>query len=130
MNIFVKLFTSILIVISIAEISKRINPILGGLVSGLPLGTGLSVYFISYKFGSNYLLEVIPWGICGLISSIIFCFIYLYTDMKLDKKNKIISILISSFAAIIFFMLTGYLLYEINITLVLSVLLFFVSINS
>lgn len=51
MIIVVKFLLAVLSVVVLEEISKRINPVLGGLLSGLLLGTGLSVYFITYQRG-------------------------------------------------------------------------------
>jgi uncharacterized membrane protein (GlpM family) len=61
--IIYKLIISILVVVILSEISKKINPLLGGILSGLPLGTGLAVYFISYEKGIEFLIGGIPWAV-------------------------------------------------------------------
>jgi len=86
--ILIKIIISTLIVVLLAEISTRVNPVLGGIFSGLPLGAGLSVYFISYQEGIPFLVRGIPWGISALSSSILFCFFYLITGRYFKLKNK------------------------------------------
>ena len=90
--ILIKILISTVIVVLLAEISTRINPVLGGILSGLPLGAGLSVYFISYQNGIEFLVTGIPWGISALSSSILFCFFYFITGRYFKSGNNIISI--------------------------------------
>ncbi|MBP7901406.1 MAG: hypothetical protein KA015_01180 [Spirochaetes bacterium] len=120
----IKILVSIAIVLLLAEISKRINPTLGGIISGLPLGTALSVYFISYQMGETYLIDVIPWGICGLISSILLCFIYLILDFCLKINNKYFSIIVSSIFSFAVFLISGYFFYAVKLNIRLSLLIF------
>ncbi|HZK11345.1 MAG TPA: hypothetical protein VFD10_03205, partial [Atribacterota bacterium] len=108
--ILIKILISTIIVVLLAEISTRVNPVLGGIFSGLPLGAGLSVYFISYQEGIPFLVTGIPWGISALSSSILFCFFYLVTGRYFKPKNNLISIAASSFMGFISFFISGYLI--------------------
>jgi hypothetical protein len=63
MLVLIKLVLSVIIIVAIAEISKKISPQIGGIISGLPLGTGLSIYFISYEQGVDFTIKGVPWGI-------------------------------------------------------------------
>ncbi|MGF7047694.1 putative membrane protein (GlpM family) [Paenibacillus sp. DS2015] len=120
----IKLLVSILVVIAITEISKRVNPELGGIISGLPLGTGLSVYFISYEMGTDYILHAIPWGITGLVSSILFCLAYFMVGRYLVNCKKNIQIIFSSFLSILLFIITGYVVQQLDLSLLYSVFVF------
>ncbi len=108
--LFVKVVISIVFVIVLAEIAKRVNPILGGVLSGLPLGTGLSVYFISYEQGVTFLVPVIIWGIAALSASIIFCLVYLFVGKFFRNVKKIISILCSVVCSFLAFLIIGFLI--------------------
>ncbi|WP_089281868.1 hypothetical protein [Anaerovirgula multivorans] len=122
--LIVKLLLSFFIIISLAEISKRVSLQLGGTLSGLPLGAGLSVYFISYEQGVEFTVQGIPWGIAGLSASIIFCFVY-FIIVRANKSNsKLVSILIPSIASIIVFLAFGRLLTLIPLTMLRATLLF------
>ncbi len=104
--IIIKIVVSIITVVSLAEISKRINPVLGGVLLGLPLGAGLSVYFISYEQGIPFLLAGIPWAIAGLASSILFCLAYWFTGLHITA-GKLKTIACCSLAAISVFFASG-----------------------
>ncbi|HER24611.1 MAG TPA: hypothetical protein ENO17_06155 [Candidatus Atribacteria bacterium] len=124
--ILIKILISTIIVVLLAEISTRVNPVLGGIFSGLPLGAGLSVYFISYQEGISFLVSGIPWGISALSSSILFCFFYLMTGKYLHPKNNLISITASSFMGFISFLSSGYLIYKLNFNLLSAAMIFFI----
>ena len=98
---------------------------MGGILSGLPLGAGLSVYFISYQEGIPFLVKGIPWGISALSSSILFCFFYLVTGRYFKPENNLISIATSSLMGFISFFITGYLIYKLDFNLLSAAILFF-----
>ena len=124
--ILIKIIISTIIVVLLAEISTRVNPVLGGIFSGLPLGAGLSVYFISYQEGIPFLVRGIPWGISALSSSILFCFFYLVTGRYFKLKNNLISITASSFMGFISFFISGYLIYKSDFNLLSAAMIFFI----
>lgn len=126
MFILAKILISTVIVLLLNEIAKRISPSFSGLISGLPLGTGLSVYFIAYQEGTSFMLEGIPWGIAGLTSSLFFCLTYLLSGSYLKNRNKITAILISSFSSIVAFLLTGWIIHSLHLTVFSSLLLFII----
>lgn len=119
-----KIIISILTVVLLAEISKRVNPTLGGMLSGLPLGAGLSVYFISYSEGVEFIIKGIPWGIAGLAASILFCFFYLLGAKLAGNRNKAISILISSILGFAVFFISGYIIHGFNLELYSAISIF------
>ena len=124
--ILIKILISTIIVVLLAEISTRVNPVLGGILSGLPLGAGLSVYFISYQNGIEFLVKGIPWGISALSSSILFCFFYLITGRYFKSGNNIISIAFSSLMGFISFYISGYLIYKLDLNLLSATIIFFI----
>ena len=86
--ILLKLGISILAVVGLAEIAKRVDPALSGVLLGLPLGAGLSVYFIAYEHGIEFLVAGIPWAIAGLAASLLFCLGYLFAGLKCDGRKS------------------------------------------
>ena len=124
--ILTKILISTVIVVLLAEISIRVNPVLGGILSGLPLGAGLSVYFISYQEGIPFLVRGIPWGISALSSSILFCFFYLMTGRYFKSGNNIISIAFSSLMGFVSFYISGYLIYKLDLNLLSATIIFFI----
>lgn len=125
MELFIiKIAVTILVVVAIAEISKRVTPRLGGLLLGLPLGVGLSVYFITYSEGVPFMMESIPWGLAGLGPGVIFCFFYLAAGRVFRVKNRLASIMVSSLTGILFFCASGLLLSFLDIGLITAILIF------
>lgn len=122
-----KVIISILVVVILTEVSKRVNPTLGGILSGVPLGAGLSVYFISYSEGIEFMVQGIPWGIGGLVSAIAFCFFYLLGGKLTYDKNKIFSIAFSSILGFTVFFAIGYVIRGINLGLSLASVIFIVA---
>lgn len=118
-----KIVVSLLTVVSLAEISKRVNPVLGGVLLGLPLGAGLSVYFIGAEQGLDFLLEGIPWAVAGLSSSLLFCLVYLGTGLLMPQK-RLTSICICSIAAMAAFFLSGTVIRSIRMELPVALLIF------
>jgi len=124
--ILIKILISTVIVVLLAEVSTRVSPVLGGILSGLPLGAGLSVYFISYQEGILFLVRGIPWGISALSSSILFCFFYLITGRRFKSENKLISIAFSSLMGFFSFYISGYLIFKLNLNLLSATIIFFI----
>jgi hypothetical protein len=68
---------TIVTVLVLAEISRRVSPTLAGVISGLPLGSGLTMIFVAVEQGPAFALEAAPWGILGLTASLAFSLAYL-----------------------------------------------------
>lgn len=102
----VKIAISIAAVVGLAEIAKRVDPVLSGVLLGLPLGAGLTVYFVSYEQGMEFLLPGLPWAIAGLASALIFCLAYLLCG-RYFSKGRLVPILGCSTVALLAFFLSG-----------------------
>ncbi|MCZ8515463.1 hypothetical protein O9H85_24270 [Paenibacillus filicis] len=122
--VLIKLVLSVLIIVGLAEISKRISPQIGGIISGLPLGTGLSIYFISFEQGVDFTIKGVPWGIAGLSASILFCVIYLLVSRMKESTNRILLIAKSSFISIASFFIFGYFIFLMKFNLFQAILIF------
>ncbi|HCL91033.1 MAG TPA: hypothetical protein DHW70_06905 [Candidatus Atribacteria bacterium] len=122
--IIIKILISMIIVIIFAEISTRINPVLGGVLSGLPLGAGLSVYFISYKESIPFLVNGIPWAIVALASSILFCLSYFIIGEYFRLNNKLLSITLCSLGGFASFFISGYFINRLKLGLFSAIILF------
>ncbi|NTZ17566.1 hypothetical protein EXW96_08300 [Paenibacillus sp. JMULE4] len=120
-----KIVISVLIVFGLAGISKRANPHLAGMISGIPLGTGLSIYFISLEQGIDFTIRGIPWGIAGLAAALVFCFVYLVISGSLALNWKGTVIFLSSTGGIFAFLLSGYFIYSLEVNVASASFIFF-----
>lgn len=86
-------------VVGLAEIAKRIDPVLSGVLLGLPLGAGLSVYFVAAEQGVDFVVSGLPWAIAGLCSAVVFCTVYLAVGQWM-KSGRLMEMTSCSVAAI------------------------------
>ncbi len=131
MDILSKILVSIVIVLLLAEITKRVNPLLGGILAGLPLGAGLSVYFVSASAGIEFVTKGIPWAIAGVASSILFCLGYLMTGKSERFKSNLLNTLVSSLSGICSFFIFALIIrqLQLNIWTACAIFIFIYLIN-
>lgn len=108
-------------VVLLSEFAKRVNASLAGILVGLPLGAGLSVYFIAYEQGVDFLIPAIPWGIAGLISAQLFCLAYVKLGLA-SKQPPLVAITLSSAGGAAVFLGSGAIIRLLDLSLVLAVL--------
>lgn len=120
--VFIKFAISTFVVVALAEVSKRINPKLAGVLMGLPLGAGLSVYFIAAEKGIPYVTDGIPWAIAGLTSALMFNIGYLLVARLVC--NVFLSVIYASFSALLLYFANSFLLVNSNLSLGFSAFIF------
>ncbi|MFQ3619567.1 MAG: hypothetical protein SNJ78_01355 [Spirochaetales bacterium] len=104
-----KVCITLLLVLIITEISKRINPAIGGILMGLPLGAGLSTFFLAYEQGVPFLINAIPYGILGLGSSLLLSLGYYLTNRWFPHPVRWISALRGSLGGVVIYGAVSYL---------------------
>ncbi len=104
--ILFKIIISAVTVVALAEIAKRVDPVLSGILLGLPLGAGLSVYFVALEQGVDFITPGLPWAIAGLSSALIFCTVYLFVGRRLNS-GRVSNIGLASGVALAAFFLSG-----------------------
>ncbi|MHC1761188.1 MAG: hypothetical protein AB9917_17095 [Negativicutes bacterium] len=118
-----KIVISLGTVVALAEIAKRVDPVLSGVFLGLPLGAGLAVYFIAYEQGLAFLIQGIPWAIAGLAASVMFCTAYLFAGRRFDGR-RLLSIVFCSLVAMGVFFVAGAWIRSLDLTLLSGTILF------
>lgn len=84
--LIIKIILSSLIIISLALVAQRVSSKVAGLLSALPMGTALVLFFYGLEYGSSYVAEVSSFNILGLSASLIFVLFY-YLGAKLFEDN-------------------------------------------
>lgn len=118
-----KVFISLVTVLFLTEVAKRVDPVLSGILLGLPLGAGLAVYFIAFEQGSEFMLQGLPWAIAGLSSSVLFCTVYLFAG-RCFGDSRLLSIGLCSLLATASFFLSGAVIRSMDLTVVSGTVLF------
>jgi len=124
--VLLKIAIAAVTVVVLAEIAKRVDPVLSGVLLGLPLGAGLSVYFVALEQGVDFIVPGLPWAIAGLCAAMIFCTVYLFTGLRL-KVGRQLGIFCCSVAAAAAFFVSGALIRNLEWT-VLSATATFLSV--
>ncbi|MCL1818976.1 MAG: hypothetical protein FWG35_08585, partial [Spirochaetaceae bacterium] len=125
MSIFlVKFFITIFAVIILAEIAKRIHPNVAGILMGLPPGAAISMYFFAYENGTEFALSVIPWGIAGLSSTVVFALAYLCAGRACARRGPLVRIGASAGASLLAWAVFALLLRLIPMSLPLAAIIF------
>jgi hypothetical protein len=103
-----------------------VNPQLGGTLSGLPLGLGLSVYFISFEQGIDFALAGVAWGIAALSAAILLGLVYFLMAKLTLTGNKNLSMLITAISSVLAFLFIGFLISLVNFNVAQATALFIV----
>lgn len=124
--IILKTVVSILVVLGLVYISEK-TPKIGGLLAGLPLGTGIVIFFYGIEQGPHFVMQSIPYGISGLVSSLSFI-IGFYNGGKYFIKQPVLHVTSALLFSLIAFFSVSYFLSLFNITLIISLLIFIVGV--
>jgi len=119
-----KILVSIIVVFALVSISER-NPRVGGLLVGLPLGTGIVVIFYAIEQNVEFVLNSVPYGIAGLGASLMFALsFYLGSIMSPFKHNNLYHTIFNTFCGLVGFFCTGKLISLIHLNLFTGLLVF------
>ncbi|ADG94248.1 conserved hypothetical protein [Arcobacter nitrofigilis DSM 7299] len=96
MEIFVlKAITVIALVLSLTVIAEKVSPKLSGILSGLPLGSSITLIFFAIEYGVNYVKETALYNIHGVFAALAFSIGYYISTFYSGKFEIILSLIIS-----------------------------------
>ncbi|HRX16909.1 MAG TPA: MFS transporter [Spirochaetota bacterium] len=121
----IKIIISVTVILALIYVSER-NAKLGGIFAGLPIGTGIMVFFYAIEQGNNFMLASIPYAISGLSSTLAFTAGF-YLGGKFFVNRPVIKILSSLICSMICYFLVSYMISLININLLKSLIIFSLS---
>jgi len=120
--IIFKTIISIVVVLALIFVSER-NPKLGGLLAGLPIGTGIMIFFYSIEQGTSFVVQGIPYGISGLVSSLSFT-VGFYLGGKQFTNRPILHVTTAFLSGLLAFFVVGYVVSILKINLITSLIIF------
>lgn len=124
MLFIIKIAISIIAVTGIVFISER-NSKIGGLVTGLPVGVGILMFFYALEQDTTFAISGIPYGIAGLTSTLAFG-VGFYLGGKLFQQNKFLHAASSTCCGISVFFVSGFMISLVNINLPTGIGIFLV----
>ena len=124
--ILIKVLISIIAISFLIFISER-KPKIGGLLSGLPIGTGIITFFNAIEQGSKFVVDGLPYAILGLLSSLFFT-IGFYIGGKFFMRISYVNTLIAFTFGISFFLIIGYSITFFQANILVSSMLFLIGV--
>ena len=98
--ILLKVLLTSFLIISLALVAKKLSSRLAGLISALPMGTALMLFFYGMEQGPTYVSEVANYNILGLSASISFViFYFIGSKLFTDPLKSLLSAIFLSFSA-------------------------------
>lgn len=125
MLLLAKILISITTVLGLVFISERVSPKWGGLLAGLPLGTGIFIFFYSIEQGIEFTRDGIPFGIASLAGSMALNMGF-YLGAKISQQ-KFWHIFSASFFGIAAFFIVSFVISQFKISLLTGIILFLIA---
>jgi len=91
MILLLKVTITILIVSALSVIAERISPRAAGILSGYPLGSAITLFFIGYEQGADFAGQSALFNVAGLAALLCFFFIYYHVSRRIDNKGMAIA---------------------------------------
>jgi len=124
--IIIKILVSVVVVLALIFISEK-SPKLGGLLVGLPIGTGIMIFFYGIEQGVDFVTQSIPYGIAGLTGLLSFS-VGFYLGGNKFKNSRLLSTLSALTGAFVLFFVMNFLLSFFKINLIVSLIIFVIGI--
>lgn len=83
MLLLLKVTITILVVSTLSVIAERVSPRAAGILSGYPLGSAISLFFIGYEQGADFAGQSAAFNIAGLFAMLGFFFIYYHVSRRI-----------------------------------------------
>ncbi len=120
----VKLLVATGVVLGLSVVTERASPKLAGLLSGLPIGTVITLFFIGLENGTSFASDAAIYNMAGLIAMQSLLFVYYKASAALGKN----SLLLSAGLSVIGYFLVVCLLQFLVLNVLVAVLLPLISI--
>lgn len=93
--IFIKAISVVCIVLSLSAVAEKLSPKISGILSGLPVGSSITLIFFAIENGTSYVTEVALFNIHGLFAALAFCVGYYASTFYTGKLAVAMSLIIS-----------------------------------
>lgn len=121
--VLIKMATAVLMVIALSVIAEVVSPRIAGILSGYPLGSAISLFFIGYEIGPQFAADSALYTSLGLIATQVFAYCYYRSSLLTEKWSTAPQILCSSLGGIGGYFLAAVFLRPLRVNPVFAVLL-------
>lgn len=93
--LIIKAVTVICMVLGLSAVAEKLSPKVSGILSGLPVGSSITLLFFAVENGTSYVTDVALYNIHGLFAALSFCIGYYLSTFYSGKLEIILSLTIS-----------------------------------
>jgi len=99
-----KLLVAVGVVIALSIITERVSPRIAGLISGLPTGSAITLFFIGLENGTEFASHTALYNMVGIIAMQGMLFVYYKSSARFKKNSLLLSAVasVAGYIAIIF----------------------------
>lgn len=99
--IIIKSISVVVMVLGLSFVAEKLSPKVSGILSGLPVGSSITLVFFAIENGTNYVTNVALYNVHGLFAALSFCIGYYMSTFYKGKLEVAMSLLISFIAYIL-----------------------------
>jgi uncharacterized membrane protein (GlpM family) len=114
-----KIIVSVCLVLGLSWVAEKANPRIAGILSGMPLGAVLVLFFVGTDLGPEFATTSALYAIPSITSTVAFSIGYYFTSRLKIRFSK----LLCSIVGIIFYLVIALILNTLNLNLTLGVAL-------
>ena len=86
-----KIFVSVFVVLGLSWIAEHVNPRIAGILSGMPLGAVLILFFVGIELGPQFAAESALYAIPSLVGTISFAIGYYWGSLANNRYSPLVS---------------------------------------
>lgn len=106
--LIVKSIAVVALVLSLSYIAEKVSPKVSGILSGLPVGSSITLVFFAVENGVDYVTKVALYNIHGLFAALAFSIGYYISTFYKGKFEIFMSLLISFIAYLVIAFILAY----------------------
>lgn len=127
--LIIKSISVVSLVLALSFIAEKLSPRVSGILSGLPVGSSITLLFFALENGVSYVTDVALYNIHGLFAALSFCIGYYISTFYTGKLEVFLSLLASFFSYLLIAFIISFIPPHIVFTpLVVIVLMYITSI--
>lgn len=104
-------------------LAEAVSPRFAGLLSGYPLGAGISLFFMGLEIGPGFAAESALHTSVGLIATQVFAYCYYRGSLPGNKRGGKLPVLLGVFAGLLGYFCAAFILSSLRVNLAAAVLL-------
>jgi len=125
--LLIKAFSVIALVLALTTIAEKVSTKVSGFLSGLPIGSLITLVFFAIEYGVDYVEKTALYNIHGLFAVLAFCYGYYLSTFHKGKFEVLVSLLISFISYIVIAYILSFIPPHIFLTPIIVFVLLLVS---